>query len=307
MSDYKINNKVEILRAICFDKTDYEEIKNFGDYFTDDEIDFMIEFKKIYELGYNQLYKFIDKLDQDGSKLDETSIEYYVEIIKAGPLATFAEDYVTKNDKKYFGKYPDSLGSNGNQSITMTSNPYYGDEFPLGVSVDLYNKLPLVSQVTLPSAIKITEEVFKENMYCAVVMDNTLPLADKNPQGRYKEEKEWAKKSNGSLGVKDFDYLQAVKDAAPQIFEKVKTSLGEENNRLFEYKKTTNPFSSEDNLSIGGKYKVVREVGPDVEEEYDLSGELYDSDKRRESTLKIDATVVDKKYLLNSNDGQLGH
>jgi hypothetical protein len=144
-------------------------------------------------------------------------------------------------------------------------------------------------------------------MYCAVVMDNTLPLADKNPQGRYKEEKEWAKKSNGSLGVKDFDYLQAVKDASTQIFEKVKTSLGEENNRLFEYKKTANPFSSEDNLSIGGKYKVVREVGPDVEEEYDLSGELYDSDKRRESTLKIDATVVDKKYLLNSNDGQLGH
>ena len=59
-----MRNKIEILRSILFTKEDLVNYKNIDDQFSKVEIEFMIEFKKIYELGLNQLEKFINKLEK---------------------------------------------------------------------------------------------------------------------------------------------------------------------------------------------------------------------------------------------------
>lgn len=307
----KINNKVEILRAICFDENDMGEIKDFPIQFTDKEIEFMVEFKKIYELGVNQLYKFIDKLLEEGNELDVYSITYYVDVLNVGPFSKFIPSYLeTKDNVKYFDSYPDSLGQNGNVSITTSSSLYFvGDPLPLGTTVDIYNKLPKVSQETLKESVLSVEDVFRKNMYCAVVMDNTLPLSDKKPQERYESEKEWTSKPNGSLAVKDFEFYTSVKKSSPEIFNKIKNNIGEENNRILVFNKSLNPFSSEDHVSVGGRFEVKREYSQGnekIEEVYDLDGELYDSDERRKTSLKIETFAKTKEYKLNTNEGQLG-
>ena len=58
-----MRNKIEILRSILFTKEDLVNYKNIDDKFSKVEIEFMVEFKKIYELGLNQLEKFINKLE----------------------------------------------------------------------------------------------------------------------------------------------------------------------------------------------------------------------------------------------------
>ena len=45
-----MRNKIEILRSILFTKEDLVNYKNIDDQFSKVEIEFMIEFKKIYEL-----------------------------------------------------------------------------------------------------------------------------------------------------------------------------------------------------------------------------------------------------------------
>ena len=71
-----MNNKVETLRAICYTASDIETITNLGDSFSELEIDFMVQFKMIYELGLDQLEIFINKLDEEGEDLDTYTIEY---------------------------------------------------------------------------------------------------------------------------------------------------------------------------------------------------------------------------------------
>ena len=83
-----MRNRVEILRAIEFTKKDLEDITNLDELvqFSDKDKEFMEEFKKVYELGLNQLELFINKLDKEGSELDEYSIQYYVSQLLTGPL-----------------------------------------------------------------------------------------------------------------------------------------------------------------------------------------------------------------------------
>ena len=57
-----MRNRVEILRAIEFTKDDLDNISNLDDLvsFSDKEKEFMESFKKVYELGLNQLELFIN-------------------------------------------------------------------------------------------------------------------------------------------------------------------------------------------------------------------------------------------------------
>jgi hypothetical protein len=304
------NNKVEILRAICFTKEEMLNISNLGDSFTELDIDFMVEFKKIYELGLNQLEKFINKLDKEGKDLDTYSIMYYVDILNNGPLGAYVRKL--SKDKNYFSQTPDSIGSLGNNSYTTSNNTLYADApYQLGCSVDVYNRLPLFMQKNLNVAIAETENIFRTSIYSSNIIDNTLPIIDKNPQLRYEEESKgkWVNRANGSYMVKDSQYYLIINEISQSIFEKVKTQLGEENFRIYKDKKQYNSFDSEKNTStstINKIDKIIKENDKTLSVTTDLLGDRFDSEDRRNSVLKISSDEKDIEYKLHTNKGQLG-
>lgn len=301
--------KSEILRAICFTEEDLNNIQNLGEEFLDIDISFVVEFKKIYELGLPQLKKFIDKLDTEGKDLDIQSIIYYKTILMNGPLGTYVREY--SKDKKYFGSYPDSLGLLGNFSNSGASvtNTLY-DSYPLGASVDTFNKLPDYIQKAT-SLIKTTEDLFRASVTSSTINDNTLPLVDKKSQDRYNKELDggWSSTSNATYLNMDVDYVKSVEKVSQKIFDSVKESISEENFRIFEHYKTYSPFDSKKNTSKSSNISLDKEYQKGDKKEIikiDLLGDVIDSEEKRARVLKIEDELKDLEYNLNTNTGQLG-
>lgn len=309
-----MNNKVETLRAICFTADDLKNIKNLDDTFSEKEIEFMVEFKKIYELGIDQLEKFINKLDEEGSELDTYTIMYYVEVLLNGPLGSYVKEL--SKDKKYFVSISDSMGSLGNVTRSTQNSPIYPDmELPLGCAVDTFNKLPNFCQTTLLDSVKITEDIFRKNLYSSTFVDNTLPIIDKGNDTKYNEEKtgEWQNKASGTYLNRDIGFFKVIENVSDKIFEKVKEYLGDENFRLYRDMKDYSPFDSEKNQSAAINSKVQKEYIDPLDDtkvekiELDLMGDEFDSEKRRENVLKISGAEKDEEFEINTNEGQLGN
>jgi hypothetical protein len=309
-----MNNKIETLRTICFTSEDMESIKNLGDAFTDKDIEFMVEFKKIYELGLEQLKKFINKLDEEGEELDTYSILYYVDTLLSGPLSFYVREY--SKDKKYFISISDSMGMLGNITLATQNCPIYMDmSYPLGGSIDVLNKVPDFCKKIVKKSIKITEDVFKSSIYSSTFVDNTLPIIDKKNPEKYVKEKtgEWAYYPSATYINKDINYFLATKNASTRIFEKVKEYLGEENFRLYLDLKTYSPFNPEKNQSVSTNSIVEKEfVNPldDTKKEViflDLMGDEFDSEEKRERVLKISGPEKEEEFKLHTNEGQLGN
>lgn len=308
-----MDNKIEILRAICFTNEDIDTIQNFDDLgdFSSKDIEFMVEFKKIYELGLEQLKKFIDKLDKEGSELDTYSIIYYIKTLFNGPLGSYAKKHSI--DKKYFVNTPDIMGMLGNVTKSPLNNTVFThDDYPLGCSVDIYNRLPGFIQTSIQTAVKVSEDLFRESLGSCVIVDNTLPLVDKRNQQRYNEEQlgKWVLRPNGNYMVKDSFFLISVKDVSQNIFDSVKSYLGDENFRIYKDKKQYTAFDSDKNTSTAGVTELKKEytVGDDtLVITLDLMGDEFDSEEKRQSSLTIASAEKDEKFLLNTNEGQLGN
>ena len=304
-----MNNKVETLRALCFTKDDLETITNLGDSFSEKDIEFMVEFKKIYELGTTQLKKFIDKLDEEGEDLDSYSIMYYIEVLLNGPLGSYVREF--SKDKKYFINSPDIMGMLGNKIVSHQNNTIHEDgSYILGCAVDTYNRLPPFIQDTITNSIKQTENVFRSSLKSSSETDNTLPIIDKANQTRYEEEKlgKWVIKANGNNMVKDSYFYLAVNDVSEDIFKKVEEYLGEEDFRMYGDKKKYNAFDSEknDSKSTNAQIKKIFKDGDEEREVVlDLMGDEFDSDEARESKIKIVGVMKDEEFKIHTNVGQL--
>jgi hypothetical protein len=326
-----MKNSVEILRAICFNEEGMSSLELDGFDFTEKEIEFMIEFKKIYEIGETQLKKFLDLLEDEGSELDEYSIQYYVNQLSNGALRNILLPLLIKDDgsiRLYFSKRPDILGVLGNSELTtVNSTVLEGYKNPISCRVDTFNKLPNFMQEMVIQSSDVVEDVYKTSMRSSVVIDNTLPLIDKSNQERYSEEPtgERVTKSHGNYIIKDSYYFTKMSNIRGGILEKVKKDLGEENYRLYEANRLYNPFDPEKNTSQTSKH-VVKETVIDVlfdleNNEYmtyngnvteslsgrilenDLFGNVYDSDQKRETLYKIPNITENEEYLLNSISG----
>lgn len=301
-----MRSKVELLRAIEYTIVDLDNILNLDDVddFSDLDKEFMFEFKKIYEMGLNKLEEFIDKLDEEGKDLDEYSIKYYVRQLLNGPLGQYARQLA--QDKKYFNTFPDLMGITGNRFRSfLNTTVIEGTNVPLGLPVDHYNKLPEYIQTNLQSTMKTVEDFFRSNLKASTVIDNTLPLVDKNPQGRYNEEEKgtWVLKSNASYLIKDSYSYEIMNSLNQEIFEEIKTFLEEENYRLFLDNKTYTPFANDSTTS---NYELERNENGETLK-IDLMGNQIDGFDQRQSTLKVSNPEKDKEYILNSNEGQFGN
>jgi hypothetical protein len=308
-----MNNKIEILRAICFTKEDMDNITNLADSFTDKEIEFMVEFKKIYELGTTQLKKFIDKLDEEGKDLDTYSIQYYIDVLRNGPLGSYVREY--SEFKKYFTNTPDSLGLLGNKNrSTQNTTIFSTDAYPLGCVTDTFNRLPKFMQTTITDSVKQVENVFRSSLKSSSEVDNTLPIIDKSNQLRQNEEPtgRWVLYANANHMVKDSYYNEIIEEISESIFKKIKLELGDEDYRMYKDKKQYTPFSSEQNEMTATNNKIKKNIitgDNESEVTLDLMGDVFDSESSRESVLKIFSIDSDKdvEYKLHTVTGQLGN
>jgi len=326
-----MRNRVEILRAICFNEDQMSSLTVDGFDFSQIEIEFMTEFKKIYENGETQLLKFLDLLEDHGSELDEYSIQYYVNQLTNGPLISILLPLLKKDDdsfRNYFGNRPDIMGVVGNPELTKSNSPTLeGYRNPYGCPLIVLNKMPKFLQDMTVKSTDTVENVFKSSMRSSVIVDNTLPLVEKDNQGRYSEEPtgERVLKSHGNLLMKDSYYYQNMGTIREQIFEKVSDILGEENFRMYKDSRLYNPFDPERNNTLTSKHIVITpvvEVLYDLDRndfmtyngnvmealsgrfvENDLFGNAYDSDELRAIKQKIPNVGDFKEFNLNSNFG----
>ena len=273
----------------------------------------MLEFKKIYELGLNQLEKFINKLKDEGKDLEPWDIVYYVTQLLNGPLSSYTKTLADELECPYFGETPNNLGQLGNRNQTIANTTVsLGYQHQLGVMVDTFNNLPDFIQKTMGESIINTEDLFRGSLTAATISDNTLPLIDKKPQDRYAKEPkgEWVVLANANYMVKDSFYYKVMENVRDKIFEKIKEFLGDENYRIFEDKKSFKTFDSEDNTSKSEQFiikKIVKEGDKEEILETDLFGSVYDSIEKRKYEMVISKPESDKKYATNTNVGQLGN
>ncbi len=305
-----MTNKVELLRSICFDQEDINNITNLGDAFSSTDIEFMIEFKKIYELGLDQLQKFINKMDAEGSKLDVFSLKYYVDVLTNGPLGKFIADM--SGDKIYFADLPETIGCVGDKQSTTTNTTIYPDSpYPLGTTVDVYTKLPSYMQATVNDSVKGVEDVFRTSIAGVYAMDDTSPIMDKNPQNRYEKELSGAlvKTAHGNKMVKDGAYRTTISKISDSVFSAIKGQIGDEKYRLYSEFKKFNYFDSSKNESVAIP-SVIQKTVKDGDESrvvnLDLLGDEYDSDEKRKAVLIVTDVEKDREYKLHSNTGQIG-
>lgn len=303
-----MRNKVEILRALEFTKDDLENIKNLGEFpeFSAFDREFMEEFKKVYELGLNQLNKFINKLVSEGSTLDVFSIRYYVSQLLSGPLGKYTASLAS--GKQYFINIPDILGRCGNKEVNNSNTSIIPNTpTPLGQTIDVYNKIPRFLQDMSIESNAITENVFKNGMVSTTCMDNTLPLSDKRPQARISSENSgsWQSGAHGTYCVRDRAFNNVLNQINSDIFNTVNTYLGDENYRIYFDKKIFNPFDSLKNTSRSSNSRVLVNINGELVET-DLMGDIYDSFERRKSSLKVETETKNVEYKLSTNKGQLG-
>lgn len=296
-----MRNKIEILRAIEFTKDDLKDITNLDEItmFSDKDKEFIEEFKKIYELGVNQLEKFINKLDSEGSELDEYSIQYYTHQLFNGPLSQYTAQL--SKDKKYFSNIPDILGRCGNvESTSSNISMIRSSQTPTGQHIDVFNKIPNFLQTLAYDAANITEDIFR------IGMQSTI-LVEKDPQKRSDTEDSgsWQTTSHGTYCVRDRAFYNVLKNSNTQIFDKVKSKIGDENYRIFYDRKNINPFSAAQNTSNSGNFVLKISLSGQAIET-DILGNIFDSFERRESVLKVENETNHVEYSLNTNTGQLG-
>jgi hypothetical protein len=325
-----MNNKVEKLRALCYSKEDIKNIPDIAGEFSDLEIEFIEQFKRVYEFGGDQVSIFMDMLNEGGYQLDVYTIMYYVDLLKNGPMRQYFYNY--RGNKRYYHPLPDVMGTltNENKSpsnVTVIS----GDALEVGCSVEIRKRLPPRMKYEMDKAIPLCEQMFRSSLRSSTVHDNTLPLIDKKPESRCNSEPsgKWPLRPNANYMVKDIDWYNIVVAAKPEVLlvvwlylslfqqteELFKPDLtppvgvgpGEENWRVWNELRNYNPF--EENESTSSDYihtKTVEGDGQKINLDVDLFGEELESFKKRGTALKIINEDKDIEYKLYTNQGQMG-
>jgi hypothetical protein len=313
MAEKKINNKVEKLIGVfrtqdqLKELIDEDSISALGEY-SDKDKELLEEFNKIYHLGLNQLEKFIDKLEEIGEDIDETSIIYYKQRLLNGPLRSFVIEKT--KDKKFWKLYTDTNGVFGNATQSSNTEPVWLNS-KTNIPVDTWNKLPGFVQSAVQDQVIAAQDVFFNSFNSVIVNDNTLPFIDKNPSERVSKEIDGGrnKDSHANNMVMDVEYRKDLESISTDIFNKVKEFL-EEDFKLYEYIKTVLPFDSDSNISTTANYVIGRKimVGTDNLKKVDteLTGRQFDSFERMKYELELEQEDKNTKFKLRTIKGQLG-
>jgi hypothetical protein len=303
-----MRNKIEILRAVCFSKDDIKTYNNLPFEFKNIEIEFMEEFKKIYELGLNQLERFIIKLDKDGNQLEPQDIQYYVKQLLNGPYSTYAAEL--GRGKKYFIPTTDNIGILRNNETTGSSTSLYiDDKYPIEIPTDILNKTPLSIQNMIKVSTETVEVLFRSSLFTSIAYDNTLPIVDKKNQTRYTQEKSgaWLQQAHGNFNVKDAYYRTKMEPARAEITGIVRSDIGDERYRVYEDKKQFSPFNPYSNNGYSANFVVEKKITNGANTQVfkqDIYVNVIDD---RNTKIVVNDKSSNKEFLPNTVSGQLSY
>ena len=252
------NVKAQVLRSLFINKKQFENLivrdcngKLQGDFmhnFSESELDFMENYLKVFELGLNQLERFMRMLaSAEGLlRLDECTILYYLRQLLNGPYSCAAYDLsrlISGQDINLLASVNDGIGTLGNAVRSNAAPTVYGLE-PFNAALDLYNKLPPFMQKNINDGTKTTTNVFNYNFEQNIYNDNTLPFIDKFPELRVNNEYStgFNNFAAGNLMLKDIPFFNTLRDISNNIFESIRAALGPAAYRLFEFRKFVNIF-----------------------------------------------------------------
>lgn len=260
------NIKAQVLRSLFINKKQFENLivrdcngKLQGDFmhnFSESELDFMENYLQIFELGLDQLEKFMSMLaSAEGLlKLDECTILYYLRQLLNGPFSCAAYDLsriISGQDLNLLASVSDGVGTLGNAVRSNAATTVYGLE-PFNAALDLYNKLPPFMQNNINDGAAATSNVFNYNFEQQIYNDNTLPYIDKFPILRVNNEysQGFTNFAAGNLMLKDVPFFNTLRNISNNIFSSIRDALGPAANRLFEFRKFVNIFYLEGNKSF---------------------------------------------------------
>ena len=252
------NVKAQVLRSLFVSRKQFENLivrdcngKLQGDFmhnFSEAELDFMENYLQIFELGLNQLEKFMSMLSSAEGllRLDESTILYYLRQLLNGPFSCAAYDLsriMSGQDLNLLASVNDGIGTLGNAVRSNIATTVYGLE-PFNAALDLYNKLPPFMQKNLDDGTRVATNVFSRNFEQNVYLDNTLPFIDKFPILRVNNEysQGFTNFAAGNLMLKDIPFFNKLRDISNDIFGSIRTALGPAAYRLFEFRKMVNVF-----------------------------------------------------------------
>tara|TARA_R110002051_G_scaffold1763_1_gene9840 strand:- start:94 stop:1440 length:1347 start_codon:yes stop_codon:yes gene_type:complete len=235
--------------------------------FTDKDKELCESFKKVYQLGLNQLRIFVTDLKRDNTQINEQGALYYIRQLYNGPftnqVAIYAENPYRGLGKEQncFFPSPDILGCLADTSQQNAGTAiYYGESND--ISLNLTKKTPAFIRRNLYTCQRACANVFNYNAESAVFSDNTLPYIDKRSIERVNTEHLGEYTSStiavGNLMLKDIKFSKILRGIANAIIGIIEDYLGIDAFRLFEYKRNINFFDPKQNISKTKNEKVCK-------------------------------------------------
>tara|TARA_R100001129_G_scaffold149911_1_gene111878 strand:- start:547 stop:1731 length:1185 start_codon:yes stop_codon:yes gene_type:complete len=368
----EFTKKVEILRALVRTKDQFKkEFPDAGDavgfknisyipftewrkwnrttpatYIRDIDLEIIEEFKKIFSLGFDQLFKFIDELDkasptgdergkEEENVLDVYSVLYYVDCLLRGPYAGVINAQAEEGGlPDVFNAAPDIMGVNAAGADEANSSiPVWG-----GITADTpeitLGKSPSFLIQLLAGGIVNGQGMFNSNVNSAVRTENTLPFIDKENQLRIDSEEAGGRSkvnpAHGNHMVRDIEKIDLIKQAVEGINKSVEEFLGKKAYQIYLFQKGVNYFlkavnkaqslnDSEDRVFdyMLQKFEDKEECDADgvgveilqlqeTKVAADMFGQPFDSVRRREFELKTKNNDGENAFKLYTVEGQLG-
>ena len=263
------NKSVETLRALELTKgqfisvieTDCQDQSKgeiLGYTFTNKDKELCESFKKVYQLGLNQLRVFVDDLIAGNPEINEQAALYYMRQLYNGPftnqVAIYAQNPYRGRGRvqNCFFPSPDILGCLANTAQQNAGTAiYYGESND--ISLNLVKKTPAFIRRNLANCQRTCSQVIQYNTESAVYSDNTLPYIDKRSIERVNTEFSGNYTSStiavGNLMLKDIKFSNILRGIANTIIGIIEDYLGVDAFRLFNYKRDINFFDPEQNIS----------------------------------------------------------
>ena len=272
------NKSVETLRALELTKgqfisvieTDCQDQSKgeiLGYTFTNKDKELCESFKKVYQLGFNQLRVFVDDLIAGNPEINEQAALYYMRQLYNGPftnqVAIYAQNPYRGRGRvqNCFFPSPDILGCLANTAQQNAGTAiYYGESND--ISLNLVKKTPAFIRRNLTNCQRTCSKVIQYNTESAVYSDNTLPYIDKRSTERVNTEFLGNYTSStiavGNLMLKDIKFSNILRGVANTIIGIIEDYLGIDAFRLFNYKRDINFFDPEQNISKTVNDKVCK-------------------------------------------------
>jgi hypothetical protein len=311
----QLNKKVERLRAVLLTKEQVNayvpNLSALGS-FSDTDKELMESFKKILHLGGEQLKKFVSDLEDKGKDLDVYSILYYTTQLKNGPLGGELPKIIpVEKYPKYWSDSPDVLGTVVGPIVPSLIEAPIGDLS----NVTTFNQSPFTTTKMLSSSIANSvnldrvansvlglgingclsfEEAYEGKSYSQRVQDEKAGVFIKSPHGSYL-----------AADTTSFRDLQTIRTAISGI---IKEEIGDENFRIYQFKRDYNPYDPSDNVSKSANYVVERKINEndDTIVKTDLVGNVFESDEVRKYKITVSTATKDIDLPLHTVRGQLG-